>query len=93
METPEFDLRPAQDEFSTNRQTAHEYVRTVLRRAILKGELAGGTRLVQAELAAMLEVSTTPVREALRDSPSGLRPVRSASGALHELSLMMSRHL
>jgi DNA-binding GntR family transcriptional regulator len=67
METPEFDLRPAQDEFSTNRQTAHEYVRTVLRRAILKGELAGGTRLVQAELAAMLEVSTTPVREALRD--------------------------
>lgn len=65
--TPEFDLRPAQDEFATNRQTAHEYVRSVLRRAILKGELSGGTRLVQAELAAMLDVSTTPVREALRD--------------------------
>lgn len=65
--TPEFDLRPTQDGFSTNRQTAHEYVRSVLRRAILKGELSGGTRLVQAELAAMLDVSTTPVREALRD--------------------------
>ena len=49
------------------RQTAHEYVRDVLRRAILNGELATGTRLVQAELAAMLDVSTTPVREALRD--------------------------
>lgn len=65
--TPDFDLRPPQDEFATSRQTAHEFVRSVLRRAILKGELTGGTRLVQAELAAMLDVSTTPVREALRD--------------------------
>ena len=54
----------------TARQTAHEYVRSVLRRAILNGELSGGSRLVQAELAAMLDVSTTPVREALRDLAS-----------------------
>ncbi len=54
-------------EFPNARQTAHEYVRSVLRRAILNGEITGGTRLVQAELAAMLDVSTTPVREALRD--------------------------
>lgn len=54
----------------SNRQTAHEYVREVLRRAILNGELVGGARLVQAELAATLDVSTTPIREALRDLAS-----------------------
>lgn len=48
-------------------RTAHEYVCRVLRQGILSGQLAGGTRLVQAEIAAELEVSTTPVREALRD--------------------------
>jgi len=53
-----------------SRATAHEYVRDVLRRAILAGELSGGARLVQAELAATLDVSTTPVREALRDLAS-----------------------
>ncbi len=63
------DLRiPTNDEgLGATRQTAHEFVRSVLRRAILNGELGSGSRLVQAELAAMLDVSTTPVREALRD--------------------------
>lgn len=56
--------------FTGARQTAHEFVRSVLRSAILSGELAGGTRLVQAELASLLEVSTTPVREALRELAS-----------------------
>lgn len=60
----------AQATFSGNRQTAHEFVRNILRRAILSGDLAGGSRLVQADLASMLEVSTTPVREALRDLAS-----------------------
>lgn len=66
-QTPELKISPPEDGFSATRQTTHEYVRGVLRRAILNGELASGSRLVQAELAAMLEVSTTPVREALRD--------------------------
>lgn len=54
-------------EFPQERRTAHQFVRDTLRRAILNGVLTGGTRLVQAEIAAQLKVSTTPVREALRD--------------------------
>jgi DNA-binding GntR family transcriptional regulator len=49
------------------RRTAHEYARDRLRQAILDGELVAGSRLVQSELAIRLEVSTTPIREALRD--------------------------
>lgn len=48
-------------------KTAHEYVLAVLRPAILDGTIKAGTRLVQTDLAEMLDVSTTPVREALRD--------------------------
>jgi DNA-binding GntR family transcriptional regulator len=48
-------------------RTAHEYVHATLRAAVLDGTLAGGARLVQSELAERLGVSTTPVREALRD--------------------------
>ncbi len=49
------------------RRTAHEFVRDTLRGQILNGTLDGGARLVQADIAARLQVSTTPVREALRD--------------------------
>jgi DNA-binding GntR family transcriptional regulator len=51
----------------TERQTAHEFVREALRRAIFRGELAAGQHLVQSEVAVQLGVSVTPVREALRD--------------------------
>lgn len=49
------------------RRTAHEIAHVALRRAILSGDLPGGTRLVQSKLARDLQLSTTPVREALRD--------------------------
>jgi DNA-binding GntR family transcriptional regulator len=45
----------------------HEYVLKSLRDAIMDGRLSGGTHLVQSELASQLDVSITPVREALRD--------------------------
>src|SRR3990172_11949160 len=49
------------------RSTAVDLVRETLRRAILNGELAGGTHLGLSDVAAALDVSTTPVREALRE--------------------------
>ncbi len=48
-------------------RTAHSVVKTRLRRGIISGEIPAGTRLVQADLAKMLDVSVTPVREAIRD--------------------------
>jgi DNA-binding GntR family transcriptional regulator len=47
-------------------RTTQEAVAGYLRGQILHGEIGPGTRLLQAELASDLEVSTTPVREALR---------------------------
>jgi DNA-binding GntR family transcriptional regulator len=55
-------MRPTRE-----RMTAHQYAKEALRQAILSGQLPGGSRLVQADLAAELRVSTTPIREALRD--------------------------
>jgi DNA-binding GntR family transcriptional regulator len=64
-------------------KTSHEFVRESLRNAILVGEFAPGTRLVQADIAKRLEVSTTPVREALRDLASeGLVRLDAYRGAL-----------
>jgi DNA-binding GntR family transcriptional regulator len=70
------------------RRTAHEFVRESLRRAILRGDLSGGSRLIQGDLAATLNVSTTPVREALRDlATEGLITLdRHRGGIVRELN-------
>ena len=49
------------------RRTAHEYAHDAIRRAILRGDLTGGSRVIQTEIAQQLKLSTTPVREAIRD--------------------------
>lgn len=67
----------------TDRRTAHQMVRDALRQAILVGRIDGGARLVQAEIAKQMQVSTTPVREALRDlATEGLITLDAHRGAV-----------
>lgn len=47
-------------------ETAHTKVLRILRQAILKGDIAPGSRLVQEDIAKSLGVSRMPVREALK---------------------------
>lgn len=62
-------------------RTATDYVSDSLRRSILNGDLVGGTRLSLAEVATTFDVSTTPVREALRElSFEGLVRIDSYRG-------------
>lgn len=48
-------------------ETVHMKVVRILRQAILKGEIAPGSRLVQEDIAKSLGVSRMPVREALKE--------------------------
>ena len=48
-------------------ETKKGWVLSVLREAILSGEFSPGERLLQDELAERFDVSSTPVREALRE--------------------------
>lgn len=69
---------------SSGYQTAHQYALAKLRTDILTGTLGStGGRLVQVELAARLGLSTTPIREALRDlATEGLIQFDSHKGAV-----------
>jgi DNA-binding GntR family transcriptional regulator len=79
----------------TGRKTAHEYVKDSLRQAILRGTIPGGSRLVQADVARDLQVSTTPVREALRDlATEGLIRLDPHRGAIvHRLSFEETKEI
>ena len=55
-------LQPSAMDFKTK----EEYVAEFLREGILSGRLPRGTRLKQADIAAQLRLSITPVREAFR---------------------------
>jgi DNA-binding GntR family transcriptional regulator len=64
-------------------RTTQATVTEHLRQAILLGQLPGGTRLVQSELAEALNVSVTPIREALRQlSTQGLIELDAFKGAI-----------
>jgi DNA-binding GntR family transcriptional regulator len=66
-----------------NRRPAYEVVRERLRTMILSGDYPVGSRLVQSDIAHALNVSTTPVREALRDlATEGLIRLDAHRGAV-----------
>jgi DNA-binding GntR family transcriptional regulator len=71
---------------STGRISSQEFARESLRRAILSGAIPPGATLTQAGIAEALGVSTTPVREALRDLASdGLIDIgRYTTTSVHE---------
>lgn len=78
-----------------DRRTAQAYVRNSIRSAILAGEISAGDRLVQADIARQLRVSTTPVREALRElATEGLLRLDPHHGAVvRDLDSMELREL
>lgn len=75
-------------------QPLHERIYLSLRSSILSGEISLGTRLNESQLAKQLQVSRTPIREAIRrlqqeqlltsDSPDGITIVEiSLDSAIH----------
>lgn len=84
--------------FATIAGTVHERVRDWMRAAIVNGTLARGSRIVQTEIAQMLGVSPTPVREAMRDlAAEGLITVHARRvatvteidpGEIHDIRLL-----
>jgi DNA-binding GntR family transcriptional regulator len=65
------------------REPLQALVMRPLLRDIFSGAIAGGTRLIEQDLAAKLQISRAPVREALRDiAAMGLIELRPNRGAI-----------
>ncbi|MBM0744036.1 GntR family transcriptional regulator [Phormidium sp. CLA17] len=63
-------------------QSLHEQTYQALRNAILSGDLVAGSRLVETQIADLLEVSRTPVRESIRQLQRENLIVTDATGSL-----------
>jgi DNA-binding GntR family transcriptional regulator len=71
-------------------QSLHEQTYAVLRNAILSGELAVGMRIVETQLAEQLQVSRTPIREAIRQLQRENLITTDGNGALRVATLSVS---
>ncbi len=71
------------------RQSLQVQAYQALRTAILSGELAAGTRLVETQLAKQLQVSRTPIREAIRQLQQENLITSDISGTLRVATLSM----
>lgn len=76
-------------------QSLHEQTYQTLRTAILSGELEAGKRLIETQLAEMLQVSRTPIREAIRQLQLENLVMTDPNGALRvaALSIADAAHL
>jgi DNA-binding GntR family transcriptional regulator len=69
------------------RQSLHEQTYQTLRSGILSGDLAPGERLVETRLAEQLQVSRTPIREAIRQLQREALVTADPSGGLRVASV------
>ncbi|MEM9003366.1 MAG: GntR family transcriptional regulator [Cyanobacteria bacterium P01_F01_bin.86] len=69
------------------REALHEQTYQALRQSILSGELAAGDRLVETHLAKQLNVSRTPVREAMRQLQRDGLVLADASGGMRVITV------
>jgi DNA-binding GntR family transcriptional regulator len=71
-------------------QSLHIQTYQALRTAIISGELSPGERLVETHLAQMLQVSRTPIREAIRQLQQEYLVVLDASGAMRVATISIA---
>jgi len=71
----------------TRPRSLHEQTYQALRIAILSGELGSGQRLVETQLAKVLQVSRTPIREALKQLQRERLVMADANGGLRVTQL------